>query len=547
MEQAEVKYMIGYDTEEEREHYRYKEVIATRPDDVSYENGMYTFTLLKYIPREVNGKKYYALVDNDKQKYAFGYSETCKRLIERMKNGENFVGDTLEGIQSWAKSCGEESTLWVTGTNALMMDYFTRKVPVKSVNPSTPDLEVAKDDFVEAHLEWYVRYKKKGDDTWYYKPTFCSDKKFRNEMDSDIESYQFVEVAIYEINGKRFEELYRVEDKVYENNNVNVHRDETDAAIDGAISVLFGNETDKMFEGYTRIYPFNTEDGASVCHKHQDNIKNQDALTITGSGDFMLDLFLYGAKSVTCFDINGLAKYYALLKFSFIKAGMSYKDYKEFFLGQDDIILKRDLYEKYKGCLDERVQRFWDAIYTYLENNNKQLHKSEHNLMYKIYDMFGSANRSYNNKSSYFTEANFGRLQEILKSKSLENIRFYDASITKIPEILHGQKFGYAYLSNVIDFTDQLFNSESQDERIKMFKDFILVEFTNLVRENGAMSVGYISAGWDTNLLIDEYNRVFTNEEGFAVESLAPYNNDDSVLSYGRTYIYAMKSDGVTK
>ena len=79
------------------------------------------------------------------------------------------------------------------------------------------------------------------------------------------------------------------------------------------------------FAGYTPVYSFNTEDSASVFHHFRDYIKGQKVLTVTGSGDAILDLLLYGAKKIVSFDVNKSTIFYSKLKIAFIKSGLDKK------------------------------------------------------------------------------------------------------------------------------------------------------------------------------------------------------------------------------
>ncbi|MDE5630645.1 MAG: hypothetical protein K2I70_03500 [Bacilli bacterium] len=334
-----IKSMIYYDKEDSKDNFKYKLVDAIEPEDVKYEDGMHTFKFIRYFNVKIDNKEYYIAIGENDKSYAFGMSETLRNLINRAENGEQFVGYGRELVESYIRRNGEKYTFWITGRNVLMLDYIQNKVPVRQVYDNTSDLDLHEDEIVEAKIEWYIEYKKYGDDKWYIKPTFCSDKKFRYEP--AIENYRFAKVAVYEINGSFYNNVIEREDIVYENNNHETNnRDEIEEAIDAVKTLIYGkNQNSEMFAGYTRVYPFNTEDSSSVFRVQEDKIRSKDTLTVTGSGDALLDLFMNGASTVTCFDINGLAKFYALLKFSFVKTGMSYHEFEIFFLGKDTVIL----------------------------------------------------------------------------------------------------------------------------------------------------------------------------------------------------------------
>lgn len=524
-----IKSMIYYDREDSKDNFKYKHVDAIEPEDVKYEDGMLTFKFIRYFNVKIDNKKYYIVIDKEDKSYAFGMSETLHNLIERTKSGEEFDGYDRELIDYYINRHGENFTFWITGRNVLMLDYIQNKVSASRVYDNTSDLDLHEDEIVDAKIEWYIEYKKYGDDKWYIKPTFCSDKKFR--YDSTIENYRFVKSAVYEINGSFYNNVIEREDIMYENNHETNNRDEIDEAIDAAKTLIYGkNENSEMFAGYTRVYPFNTEDSSSVFKIQKDRISNQDTLTVTGSGDALLDLFMNGANTVTCFDINGLAKFYALLKLFFVKAGMSYHEFETFFLGKDTVILSKEIYDKYSSFLDKNLKRFWDGIYEYLNVNNKKLLNSNHNLFYKIYDFFGTANKSYHNNCSYIgNEENYAKLQEILKSKTLDDVNFIDSSLFDLPEKLVDKKYGYVYLSNILDFTDLYFDNKDELDRKLAFKEFVLNNLTNIIVDNGTIDVGFIAENWQ---LSNTYTLAFSNEEGFDIKDLKPYNDKDKVIVF---------------
>ena len=333
MSDITIKSMINYDREDSKNKFRYKEVDATNPLEVKYEDGMFTFKLFKYFNVTINGKIYYIVIDRDEKSYGFGISETLHNIIERREKGEHFGDYDREIIDEYIKEKGNQYTFWVTGRNELMFDYQKNKIPVNHVYENTPDLELSEKDFITPNIEWYIEYKNYGEEEWNLEPTFCSDKQFKSKP--NIEKYRFVKVAVYDIDGETYCNVIKREDTIYENDHKVVTRDYIDEALDAAKKLIYGSTSNPdLFSGYTRVYPFNTEDSSSVFRLQQNSIKDKDCLTVTGSGDAQLDLFLYGAKSVTCFDVNGMAKFYAILKFSFIKAGMSYQEYIEFFIGK---------------------------------------------------------------------------------------------------------------------------------------------------------------------------------------------------------------------
>ena len=66
------------------------------------------------------------------------------------------------------------------------------------------------------------------------------------------------------------------------------------------------------FSERSKVYPFTTENLSGYMHDL--NIKGKRVLTITSSGDHILNSFFYEAGEVVGFDINHLASLFAELK-----------------------------------------------------------------------------------------------------------------------------------------------------------------------------------------------------------------------------------------
>ncbi len=224
MGDVNIKSMIYYEKEDDKGRYQYKAVDAINPTDVKYEEGMLSFKFIRYFTVKIDNKEYYVIISKSNESYAFGTSETLRNLISRAENGEKFDGYERDLIEEYISRNGEDYTFWITGRKVLRFDYIKNKVPTKIIHANTPDLDLHEDEMIDAKTEWYVEYKKIGDDKWYIKPTFCSDKKFRD--DPSIEQYRFVKAAVYEINGVSYHNVIAREDKIYKNIHEIKNRDE---------------------------------------------------------------------------------------------------------------------------------------------------------------------------------------------------------------------------------------------------------------------------------------------------------------------------------
>ena len=66
------------------------------------------------------------------------------------------------------------------------------------------------------------------------------------------------------------------------------------------------------------LYPFTNENIGAYFSKL--DFKDKSVLTVTSSGDHIINSILMGAKEVDAFDVNPLAKHYSELKIAAIKS-----------------------------------------------------------------------------------------------------------------------------------------------------------------------------------------------------------------------------------
>ena len=464
----------------------YKLLKSNDINKINCEQGINNFLLYNCYELVIDGIKYYFVINKSK-KIHFGEALTLEEILK----DERISREDKEIVKDITKNPNRK--FFLNSNNEIEM--FSNDIALKPNKIiSFDETNIIKDSQVLfPSYEWYIEYTKYNEEKTYLKPTFYSDKIYR--YDPTIDKYRFVKVA--KIKGDEKEHIIPIEKEqewhISENSYI---RDEVDDAIDSSIAYIAGEDQQNMFEGYTRLYPFNTENSSAVFAINKEYIENNDVLSITGSGDASLDLFFNGAKTVTCFDINGLSKFLAVLKFSFIKAGISYEEYVNFFSADPrkfDDYFNFDIYEKYSNnILDEKVKKYWDNIIRYLKINNISLKKDKHTLFYNTHDDFFDlfTNSSFAVKGAYLeNEESFKRLQDILKQKSIKDLTLVDASLFDIDKVLEGKKYKYIYLSNVLDFSDYYFNDCDYVESKEKFKEYVVNNLSTLLDENGLIDV----------------------------------------------------------
>lgn len=195
------------------------------------------------------------------------------------------------------------------------------------------------------------------------------------------------------------------------------------------------------------------------------NIKDNDILTVCGSGDQVLCAILFGAKSVDIFDSNKLAYYHLLLKMSAIKS-LDFKDFIKFYTLEDYNDERCDycnLIEK--NISDDGVRLFWNQI-LFDKNNLSHCFISNYSKPTMIAEQI-----------PYLNEENYN----LLKSK-LENVQinFKNVNIFKTVDVFDKQ-YSFVNLSNILHY---IHDKET-------YISFINVLSNKNLKENGSILLNY--------------------------------------------------------
>ncbi len=220
----------------------------------------------------------------------------------------------------------------------------------------------------------------------------------------------------------------------------------------------------------TPMYIYGTEQISNYYSKF--NLKNKTVLTIAGSGDQAINAFYYGAKEVTCFDINQLTGYFIDLKTTAIKH-LSYIEFLEFF-GSPNKIGNFDykLFIRFSKDLKKDTFDFFNSAYVYFKKDgNKIIRSSLFNersmLLVTLFEM-----------NAYLkTEANYNRCKEILKTKK---INFICEDIFNLSKKLK-EKFDVLNISNIPNYFCSRFEYDSEEYK------GVFVDLLKLVKKKGIL------------------------------------------------------------
>jgi len=220
----------------------------------------------------------------------------------------------------------------------------------------------------------------------------------------------------------------------------------------------YKNRKDVKDNRFFWIYLF-TNENIKAYYSNID-FNNKSVLTVTSSGDHILNAILSGANEVSGFDINPLAKYYVELKIAAIKS-LTLEEFIMFFYDKKLLTYKyffnKKIYTKFSNNLSGEYKEFWDYFFdTY---NKRDIFES-----YLISDDYLTL-KGLLEVNLYLNKDNYYKLREILKNI---NINYYDVNLKDMKSI--NKKFDILILSNIPAHLEKIYDKEL----LKSFKESIL-------------------------------------------------------------------------
>lgn len=245
------------------------------------------------------------------------------------------------------------------------------------------------------------------------------------------------------------------------------------------------------FSEYCSVFTFATENLDSYLKEL--DVENKDVLTVTSSGDQLINLALLNANNIDCFDINRLCYYYTKLKLT----GLMFLDYEEFinfFVYCEDSIMMYDtlfaldinyqcfnynIYNKLREKLDSDVRMFFDAVYS--EYNCDGISVARSPLFNNISLVSAMHNNTYlSSHENYYAARE--KFEKLLVNKK---IKFYNLDIFKLHEL--DEKYDIVLLSNIYDYIPLSSQSE--------FAEYIKYQLNKILMPNAKVAVEYQYCG----------------------------------------------------
>lgn len=233
-----------------------------------------------------------------------------------------------------------------------------------------------------------------------------------------------------------------------------------------------------IFSERCKVYPFTTENLAGYMNCL--NLENKKVLSITGSGDHILNSFYYGANSVVGFDINSLASLFAELKFNALRK-LNFEDFKKYLFVGSEKVMNFETYQRIKEGLSESCLSFFNNLYEDYGFSGIDLRKGK--LFNKRFDSDDLRIRS---NPYLFSRQNFEKTKLNLQNK---NVCLINSNIRDLPSKLE-DNFDVVLLSNLADYSQQIYPNYSN--HFNLFCEKIILPIKKHLNDRGIICSAYI-------------------------------------------------------
>ena len=246
------------------------------------------------------------------------------------------------------------------------------------------------------------------------------------------------------------------------------------------------------FSSNSAMYVFTTENLVDYIKKLKP--ENKNVLTITGSGDQLINLALMGTRKIDNFDVNQNAYFITQLKLAALQA-LSYEEFLDFFclydgeeisnagtvyfqkkIGENDCAFSFKTYLQIKPYLDETSAFFWNLIYEDFQFDGKKLATSS--LFYS-----GTRYSALKNNAYLRDEESYLKARNMINNIQINYIECNLLEVHKLSDI-----YDIMLFSNVYDYLiDEWYNVISEED----FVDYIESQASQRLSENGTIAVAY--------------------------------------------------------
>ncbi len=236
------------------------------------------------------------------------------------------------------------------------------------------------------------------------------------------------------------------------------------------------NLLEKKFSEHSAIYPFATENLAGYFPLL--DIRDKSILTVSASGDQIINSHLLKAKEVMSFDSNRLSAFITELKIVGLQR-FSYQDYLSFFLKGEDAF-HHDAYLSIKNDLTVLCANFWDTAYNFFNNYGASMRSSP---------LFKN-DTTNDNAGSLSSNLYLHSAQSYLQAS--QNLRKTEWQCQKLEQLSRSldKKFDVILLSNIADYAEYMY--PMYNDHLTAFANFAIKPLKKCLKPNGIICAAYI-------------------------------------------------------
>lgn len=281
-------------------------------------------------------------------------------------------------------------------------------------------------------------------------------------------------------------------------------------------------------ELFNMIYPFTTENIKDMLSCF--DLKDKACLTVLGASDQVFDMYLMGAKSVTAFDVNPLAKYLFYLKKAGIEA-LTKEEYLDYFCyvkyhrnfchydssSFSNKAFSKETFEKIVPFLKGDAYKFWTELYN--SYDGLKVRKCRH-----LFSPDENMRSTLENTIYYLDDKAFEKVKEISPSIKITFVN------KNIKDLILSKNYDFMHFSNLIQYASSLFSNQNfyeimfkkttYEEKIMLLQRFrdLIMKYKDNLNDNGVMIIGYIYSIFkeDDNIAIFDKkirDEVFPNDK----------------------------------
>ena len=259
------------------------------------------------------------------------------------------------------------------------------------------------------------------------------------------------------------------------------------------------------FSDLSQIYSFTT-DNISGYFDYID-FKDKDILTVSASGDHIINAFYKGAKTVVGFDINYLALIYTELKLVALQ-NLNYQEFIQFFMINEENDIDKNkrafdntTYKSLRKYLIKNTANCWDMIYQNFDYDG-----------YKLRNSYIFNNKYDNNKVKFSSnlylkdEVAYNCAKESIKDKNiiLINANYRKINLSNLPNL---SNYDIILMSNISDYIKSIYNEEKN-----YLEEYIKEIINNFKNESNKIVCSYLYNIQNTKYRSEIDNPIFRKE-----------------------------------